>query len=474
MDEVIPAITGLNHVFAFERVRGNIFIPPIVNTRTCEVCVYYGGTIRSFAFVWLSPLIVAVAVACGVWAVKAKKKAVMETKRQKKFVCPYCFETELVQKVDFRCASPKCASENDIELSRYEGVPIKAKRTFPAPPSINYDTPEYANCPDCYYETSNILCPHCHNSLPESTLSGEDMIISIVGSRDVGKSHFVGVIINELRERIAGRFESVLEGFGDTPERYEASFGRNLYQNLTKLDLTQSSTVNVNNGAYKPYIYTLSVDKKNKIKNYTLVFFDTAGEDLNEYETMNAVSRYICKSAGIIFLLDPMQIWHVRNKLDDDTIKRASSVAINQATRPDDIMTRVSRLIRADTKMKATEKINIPVAAVFSKFDAIEPLVPPGATVLEASPHCSEGAFVMSDWHNVNTEVESLLKEWEATTFVQQLKVNYAKYSFFTASALGLENNPRSDSRINRPNPHRIEDALLWILKENRVIDSTK
>ena len=474
LDEVIPAITGYDHVFMSERVSGNIFIPPIVTEYICEVCGYFGGNSTSFAMAWVSPAIVFGTGALAITAFKVKKKI----KKGKKFVCPYCFEEHLVQGVHFRCTNLNCDDVDDIELTRYEGgnvsMPLKAKRTFPAPVSKNYNTPKHANCPDCNRKSSKVICPSCHNSLPESTLIGEDMIISIVGSRDVGKSHFIGVIINELIERVAGRFDGALTGFDDTMSRYEANFGRNLYVELTKLELTRSSTVNKNNGAYKPMIFTLTIKKSNKVKNYTLVFFDTAGEDLNEFDTMNTVNRYICKSAGVIFLLDPMQIWSVRNQLNDTVVSSASSLEIQQASRPDDIMTRVSRLIRSDKEMASAAKISIPVAAVFSKFDAIVPLIPPGSTILDPSPHCDAGGFVMADWHNVNSEIQSLLKTWGATAFVQQLELNYTNYSYFAASALGLENSPRSDGRIDRPRPHRIEDALLWILKENGVVDVKK
>jgi len=296
------------------------------------------------------------------------------------------------------------------------------------------------------------------------------MIISVVGSRDVGKSHYIGVIINELIERVAGRFDGVLTGFDDTMTRYEENFGRGLYAELTKLNLTQSSLVRTN----RPLIFSLTIMQNNKKRKFTLVFFDTAGEDLNAFDTMNTVNRYICKSAGIIFLLDPMQIWEVRNQLTDDVISRASSVAVQQATKPDDITTRVSELIRNDKKMPDSRNIDVPVAAVFSKFDAIVPLIPPGSTILDPSPHCDAGAFVMSDWHNVNSEIQSLLKTWGAIAFTKQLDLNYTNFSYFAASSLGLDNSPRNDGRIDRPRPHRIEDALLWILKENGIIGAKK
>ena len=210
------------------------------------------------------------------------------------------------------------------------------------------------------------------------------------------------------------------------------------------------------------------------IDSFTFVFFDTAGEDLNDEDTMSTVNKYICKSAGIIFLLDPMQIPAVVNQLDETTVKRAAGIDVGTAAKADDIMTRVSRLIRNDRGLSENKKIDIPVAAVFSKVDAIEGIVPSDCTVHNPSPHCAEKCFDLSDWHNVNSEIVALLHEWDADAFISQLETNYENYSYFSVSALGLHNNPTSDGRIERPRPHRIEDPLLWILKENGVIKAKK
>ncbi len=400
---------------------------------------------------------------------------------KKTFICPFCFETNKISDVEFRCRNRRCKDVDDIEMTKYENgdisIPKKGKPTFKAQ-SKGFTIPREAKCPECGEVSKNWVCPSCHNKIPEATLLGKDMIISVVGARDTGKSHFVGVIINELIERISVRFGGAMEGFDDSMSRYKAGPYQRLYMDMQKLDLTKSSIQDVNNDAYRPLIFTLKLKHKgllgDQIESFTLVFFDTAGEDLNDEDTMSTVNKYICKSAGIIFLLDPMQIPAVRNQLDDDTVKRASSVDWKQATRSDDIMTRVSKLIRNDRNMKSEQKIDIPVAAVFSKFDAIASLVPEGCTVLEPSPHCSEKAFDMTDWHNVDGEIKSLLTEWGAESFMAQVDVNYTNCSYFAVSALGMDNNPQEDRRISRPRPHRIEDPLLWILKENGVVDSTK
>ena len=394
------------------------------------------------------------------------------------FICPYCFEKHKLTEIQFRCTNRRCKDFDDIEMTQYENgnlkMPKQGKRTFSVPSLNVFSVPKSAKCPECGSVTHKYICPSCHNELPESTLTGKDIIISIVGSRATGKSHFVGVIIKELRDRISVSFGGSFEGFADSYRRWEDNCGIKLYDNNEKLDLTQSSVQSVDNGAYRPLIFKFKIKHKvgfkDVLESFTFVFFDTAGEDLNDEDTMNTVNKYICKSAGIIFLLDPMQIPAVSNQLDKSVVDRAAGIDWRQATKADDIITRVSNLIRNDRGMSESDIIDIPVAAVFSKFDAIESLVPSDCTVHTPSPHCSEKYFDLSDWHNVNSEIVSLLHEWNADAFISQLETNYSKYSYFAVSALGLNNNPTINGRIERPRPHRIEDPVLWLLKENNVV----
>lgn len=396
------------------------------------------------------------------------------------FICPYCFEKHKLSEVQFRCTNRRCADFDDLEMTRYENgnlkMPKKGKKTFSVPSKNAFSVPASAKCPEpnCGCTTYKRICPACHNELPESTLAGRDMIISVVGSRATGKSHFVGVIIKELRDRISVSFDGALEGFGDSYQRWQESFANSLYDRGQKLELTKSSIQNVNNGAYRPLIFKLKLRHKalfkETIDSFTIVFFDTAGEDLNDEDTMSTVNKYIYNSSGIIFLLDPMQIPDVANQLPEETVQRAAAIDRRTAAQADDIMTRVSRLIRKANHLSEGSKIDIPVAAVFSKFDAIEGIVPSDCTVHSPSPHCQERRFDLSDWHNVNSEILALLQEWGADAFISQLKTNYSNFSYFAVSALGLHNNPDNAGRIQRPRPHRIEDPFLWLLKENGVI----
>lgn len=174
------------HTFTRQRISGNIFIPPIVYREHCIDCGYYGGTTRSFAMAWLLPTIVFVLPGLIVMIILL---SVRSAKKDKKFVCPYCFKQHIIKDVQFRCTNITCADVDDIELSIFEGLqinpnnphappPLKRKMTFPV--SINKnELPKFAQCPGCGKGTSKTVCPSCHNSLPESVLTGEDKIAAI-------------------------------------------------------------------------------------------------------------------------------------------------------------------------------------------------------------------------------------------------------------------------------------------------------
>ena len=405
------------------RVSGGILDGPIVSIETCIVC---GDMNRQESnwFWWVRPLIAVLGIAAvviilvlSVRTVRRWRRKSVSKKQKKTFLCPHCFQR--------------------VQITR------------------------------------NAICPKCQKPLPESTLKGKDMIISVVGSRDTGKSHYITVIINELITRIAPAFGGSFESFDDTTIRtYENKLRKPLYESRVRFETT------ISENAYEPLIYSLKLPVKGflreKVQLYTMVFFDSVGEDMMSEEYMKKAERYIRESSGIIFLIDPLKIPTVNAKLDESAVKRASSAAWYQ---PDNILVRVSNLLRKNLKLQSTDKIKVPVSVVFTKFDVIEPnweLVPEGFTIREPSPHCGESAFNVSDGHNVNEEVRSLLQDWGAKSFLTQLKMNYTSYSCFAVSSLGLHNNQDSNSKIHLPHPHRIEDPLLWILMKLKVIKGKK
>lgn len=307
--------------------------------------------------------------------------------------------------------------------------------------------------------------------------SDENRIITVVGPRGAGKSHFVGIVVHELLERIAPSFDGFLEASVDTKKRYQQRFEDRLYRKSQKLEMSQEVSDNKYAPAKcMPLTFTLAIRKRKgfreTFKRCTIVFVDIEGESLKDRGGRDSLSKYIGKSSGLIFLLDAVRLPATAPRLDADAVKCAGGMC--RSARPEEILDQVSDLIRKSRGLKKSDKIDIPTAVVLSKFDVVRHMVPGGLAVLDDSPHCRESAFVLLDWHNVNLDVQGLLSTWGAGTFLSRLAMKYKDYSCFAVSALGMHNNPASDGKISCPVPHRIEDPLLWILMKLKMINVRK
>lgn len=398
------------------------------------------------------------------------------------FTCPFCFEKVVLDGVEHRCHNGWCPAgkEPDKKYQKYLGATsaVNLGHIVDVKPTA-WDLLRLRTvaCDKCGHPTLPI-CPHCHNTLPDTTISGRDNIISVVGTRSSGKSHYIAVLVNELQRRIAPALGASVQGFVDMSGAYNADaiYRRTKYDRLygrqETLEMTQSNFTGVRGEDKQPLVYTFDyVGRKVARSNrFTLAFFDAAGEDLQDPHLMATVNRYLGHSAGIIFLVDPLQVPEVLSQVESASGHVSHSTGAVAGSSPDAVMANISALIRQSRGLKPTRPIDIPVAVAFSKFDEVEPIVPAGMTVRAPSPHCDAGAFSMSDRMAVDAEMRSLLASWGMQSFLMQAQANYRNYSFFAVSSLGLHNAPDSAGHVHRPLPHRMEDPLLWIMAENGLM----
>lgn len=370
------------------------------------------------------------------------------------FLCPYCFEVNQLRDVKYFCK--RCNAYKTIGKKG-----LSALNPFAARAS--------ALCPDCGTSASAV-CPNssCHHKLPEGTLTGTNSIISIVGGRASGKSHFVGVLVYELSRRIAADFRASFIGFDESQKLWEREFG-SLYHTLQALELTRV-------GEHKdPLIYEFIMPGKLGNRMYTFAFFDTAGENFNDEDQMSVLNKYIYQSAGIVFLFDPLQIPAVAAQVPGDVLTGSTAGSGGGIrTSNSDVLAHVANLIWNYRGQRRGQRISTPAAVVFTKLDAIADILPQGSTVLDSSPHAGE--VFLNDLHNVSSEMEALLKEWDEAAFVQQVSNTFSDHAFFAVSALGIDNHPDAaqNRRVKKPQPHRIEDPFLWMLTKTGVLKGRK
>lgn len=227
-------------------------------------------------------------------------------------------------------------------------------------------------------------------------------------------------------------------------------------------------------GFYDPYIFYIS---NSKGKTFTLTIYDTAGEDFESDDLMENSAKHAFHADGIVFLIDPLKIANVYTTLNQDTILNSSSVSVNKAFQNDAILSILSASLRKHHKIKETKKISIPLAVLIPKLDILAKELPPHYACLFPSGHAKKQGFNEAENRRVNTEIRKWLTSVDdgaINSFVAQLEMNYATFSYFGASSLEMKNSPDKDGVFSTPKPHRVEDPILWILKEKGILKEKK
>ncbi|HET7232064.1 MAG TPA: hypothetical protein VFJ16_18805 [Longimicrobium sp.] len=382
-------------------------------------------------------------------------------------ICPYCFEAFKLRDTPFRCASPpgRCTPEPDEVRAKAWEDRVPMGRVMGADGRFR----EHTRCSACSQVTHKRLCPHCHMELPHTVGKFPHFIFAVVGAKEAGKSHYLAVLIDQVRRELGPSLEMLLEPLNDhTIKRYRDDFHRPLFQERKVITSTVSALTD--RRVQMPLVYTLTFSGRDllgrkRIRSVvTLVFFDTAGEDLDDEDTIAMVNKYIYHSHGIILLLDPLQLPRVRADLEG----RVALPRVNTETA--DILTRMTRLVLAGRKLPANAMISAPLAVAFSKFDAVEALVDPQLQLNAAADHRT--GFDVADFDAVNAEMQALLARWDSQVLVHQVRTHYRRFGFFGLSALGC--NPHGDQQVPRVLPRRVEDPFLWLLHEHRLIPTRK
>lgn len=390
----------------------------------------------------------------------------------RRLICPYCFEAYPPGEVAFRCINPnteKCPPAEDHAQGAYQRLPAPPwlPRVIPSagPPG---QLPAFAVC-TCGTRSTKMLCPRCHNDLPSQYGTTESRTIALVGAKEAGKSCYIAVLIHELTHRVGHRFNASLNALDEqTRRRYSNDFARYLYEERQTLPATISARAMVD--VRYPLVYRLSIARKkllflDDLQVTTLVFFDTAGEDLNDIDVMSTETRYLANSDGILFLLDPLQIPAVRQRLQG----RVALPSQNQS--PDMIVGRVAQLVRESRQIPATTRIPIPVALAFSKIDAVRDLVEPGSPIHRASHH--DGYFDLDDAQRMNDSMRAYVAEWVGHGLHTFLDHNFKRFAYFGLSALGTMPDPQGNLPAGVA-PFRVEDPFLWILQQHGLVPGRK
>lgn len=401
------------------------------------------------------------------------------------FICPFCYEGFSRGEIEFRCENSQSANcrENDAKLAAYFGsgnltagrvIPNKTlagalqKRSFGSllgKMTRLVSVPEQIRCDQCNYPSRKKICPHCHNELPSLFHQADSHIISVIGARDSGKTHYITVLINELLQK--GHtldIQTIPQDVGEdraqiTSKRYAEYYKKPLLGRKEQLGQTQKNAKDL-----YPLIYQISSGQKQfgKIKALYLVFYDTAGENFNDKEELKKLANYLINSSGIIFLLDTFRISRI-----NETLTKKGLGITNVDTSFRDVFGQMHQLLQQFGKLKINTKSDVPIALTFSKIDEVisNNLLEDDIqefTLRKESSYLRTRLYSEEEINEVCYDMRSLLSQWGEEGFISDVERSFSKTGYFGVSALGA--TPVGGMLKGDIRPHRVMDPLLWIL----------
>ncbi|MBL7258035.1 hypothetical protein [Paractinoplanes lichenicola] len=389
--------------------------------------------------------------------------------------CPYCYARINLREPWFRCTGRKppgkeaCKRSQDEaqvrELNNMELVLPSFEATSRGFRSINE-----ATCPDCGVVSGVKVCSNCHSRLPATFGEGKSPLIAMAGAKHTGKTVFLRVLANQLRQGMGQRFGADVRLTGDVSFKTEDEGGHGFGDPSADLFPTGkllAHTAAAKGGRREPMVFAWR--QKRRLTGYDttfLSFFDTAGEDLNKQDTVDNLG-YLAAADALILVLDPFMIPQARDRLS------LPPEALIKGTSTLDVVNRVTENLRTSHRIGGRKNIAIPVAVAFAKIDAFfDVLGEDHPLVRRPQP----GPFYDDDSGRATHEhVKGLLHDWGASDIDTHLKHNYTTFRYFAISALGAEPDYRANRVDDRGvHPFRVDEPLLWLLSRFNVVPRSR
>lgn len=304
------------------------------------------------------------------------------------------------------------------------------------------------------------LCPSCKEDLPFTAGSQASLVIGLIGARFSGKSHYIAALVRQLQTQVGGDLDlALIPATQKTVERYESEFAKPLFERKIVLEMTAA--------APPPLIYDLTLSgaqwNEQGSRTVTLALYDTAGENFDSHDIVRQMVKYLGVASGILLLVDPLQWPAVRQALP-------SSMALpdlDQTADPNVILDRILPEVEHGKVVEGGGPLSIPAAVVVTKCDVIRA----AGLVEENRLWCVDRRHVRYFDTEAHDDMSGMMAEymqrWSPSVY-NKVRQKFSRYAFFGVSATGCSSD--STGRYRFVSPWRVEDPLLWILKELGVI----
>jgi len=386
-------------------------------------------------------------------------------------VCPYCFDKFDPSEVVFRATHHKDEDQDyglqeDEILNKYREkfnlAPIDEIEAVIHPSSIpdeNLIVSEnvLVGLTDRHgFVTKKRLCPSCHNELPLPSGKVPSNIISIVGASASGKSVYMASLIHTLQQSTASNFSAACMPLSaEVSRKFRQNYEEPIFERGMMISTTLRDVVQ------EPFIFQF-VFKDETIPPLTLVFFDVAGEGMVEESYLDIYAAHIKNSAGILFMVDPLQIRTIRDRLKVNFGERQEEFS-GQYDEPREIVISLFQNFIGHEEKSVTD---IPTAVVLTKSDMLQHLKEEDGEYIRSNSNVFRNvvhakSLDLNEFNNINGEITRFIEKVDRP-FKDAMDV-YSRIR--PTSPYRLSGAiPVKQKNTGVVNPIRVDEPFIWLL----------
>ncbi|MCD8020398.1 MAG: hypothetical protein LUF92_12710, partial [Clostridiales bacterium] len=348
--------------------------------------------------------------------------------------------------------------------------------------------------------SNTMLCPCCHNVLPQNFFKYEMMLVGLAGSVASGKTVYLSSLMMNGFDVLQRENFSVRNACGNPNDSYKMEMERNA-ERLLRRGICPEST---NKTFRRPVFLEVTYRVSEQVIHMLVAIYDVAGELIRESAGVGRTG-FVRHMDGYICLVDPAQMHlehsfitkqipdeervlgklHLMSREEQCAVQKMSNHNGKQVMNQDDFM--VERTVSDEyiyerkaesildsirTGVGENELKNKYMALTIAKSDLLEELGEirrfRGSSLLFDRNRPVYG-FMDMDHHFLRQEI--LKQIFDQKVFrLQRYLEDYKENSLFAISALGCETEEIRDEEgemtraVGKIRPIRVEEPLLWMI----------
>jgi len=326
---------------------------------------------------------------------------------------------------------------------------------------------------------TDLACPHCRKKLPSGYLETPHRIISLVGDAQAGKSYYLATLAKVLPATLFRDFDVTFQDGDPQGNAKLNDMRRRLFEARTREAAHLEKTVQqgvmyetvLRHGKSvklpRPFTYMLGATGGSAQKA-SWVFYDNGGENFQPGNDINQVpgAQHVASASGILFLFDPFFSSEFRNRLADSKDPQIENLFVDQQ---DVILSTMRSWIHQLRHLRATEKIDTPLAVLVGKCDAWMHLLGEGALQNPVREGWLDSAALQHNSRLIRTLLMEICPSVVGNAESLSSDVLYFSVSSFGHTPIKTVLKSKEERALPEPSklkPIFVEVPLLWLFSK--------